>query len=63
MELFLLMGDDYVADPALGPVCHNRRQRLELNLDPAVRRQFARSLVPLGWGRNSVVIALAPADA
>ena len=50
MELFLLMGDDYVADPALGPVCHNRRQRLELNLDPAVRRQFARSLVPLGMG-------------
>jgi hypothetical protein len=59
MELFLLMGDDYIADPALGPVCHARRQRFELGLDPAQRRAFGRSLVPLGWGRNTVAVALA----
>lgn len=63
MELFLLMGDDYVGDPTLGPVCHRRRQRLELSLDTADRRRFGRALVPLGWGRNSVVVALAPAVA
>ncbi len=59
MELFLLMGDDYVADPALGPVCHARRRRLELAMDAETRRAFARSLVPLGWGRNTVIVGLA----
>jgi SAM-dependent methyltransferase len=58
MELFLLMGDDYIADPSLGPVCHARRQRFELSLEPGQRRAFGRSLVPLGWGRNSIVVAL-----
>jgi SAM-dependent methyltransferase len=63
MELFLLMGDDYIADPPLGRVCHERRQRFEMSLPAEERRRFARSLVPLGWGRNSVVVALAPSDA
>jgi SAM-dependent methyltransferase len=63
MELFLLMGEDYVGDHARGPVCHRRRQQLELSLDASDRRRWGHSLVPLGWGRNSVVIALAPADA
>jgi SAM-dependent methyltransferase len=57
MELFLLMGDDYVADRELGPVCHARRQRLELSMDPEARRAFGRAMVPLGWGRNSVIVA------
>lgn len=59
MELFLLMGDDYVADRALGAVCHARRQRLELRMDAAARRAFGRSLVPLGWGRNTIIVARA----
>jgi len=59
MELFLLMGDDYIADRGLGAACHARRQRLELRLDPDARRAFARSLVPLGWGRNSIIVARA----
>lgn len=28
MELFLLMGDNYTGDPALGRACHGRRKRL-----------------------------------
>jgi SAM-dependent methyltransferase len=63
MELFLLMGDDYIADRALGPTCHGRRQRLEMRMDPAARRAFGRSLVPLGWGRNSVLVARATSSA
>jgi SAM-dependent methyltransferase len=59
MELFLLMGDDYIADRGLGAACHARRQRLELRLDPDARRAFGRSLVPLGWGRNSIIVARA----
>ena len=59
MEFFLLMGDDYITDPALGRACHERRQRLELRMDPTARRAFARSLVDLGWGRNTVVVARA----
>jgi SAM-dependent methyltransferase len=59
MELFLLMGDDYVAEPALGPKCHARRQRLELAMDVDARRAFGRSLVALGWGRNTVIVAIA----
>jgi len=62
MELFLLMGDDYVSRPEAGPACHARRRRFEANLDPATRRAFARALVPLGWGRNSIVIAIRSAD-
>ena len=59
MELFLLMGHDYIADRSLGPVCHARRQRLELMMGPEERRAFGRSLVGLGWGRNTVVVARA----
>ena len=28
-------------------------------MDPEARRAFGRSLVPLGWGRNSVIVARA----
>jgi len=59
MELFLLMGDDYVSDPSVGPKCHARRRRFELGLDADQRRAFDRSLVPLGWGRNTIAVALA----
>ena len=63
MELFLLMGEDYVGDHTLGPICHRRRQQLELSIGAPDRRRWGHSLVPLGWGRNSVVIALSPAAA
>jgi SAM-dependent methyltransferase len=56
MEMLALMGDDYVADPAVGRVAHERRRRFELAVDPEIRRGLARALVPLGWGRNSIVV-------
>jgi SAM-dependent methyltransferase len=57
MEMLVLMGDDYVADPAAGKVAHERRRRFELAIDPAIRRALARAIVPLGWGRNTIVVA------
>jgi SAM-dependent methyltransferase len=62
MELFLLMGDDYVTRPEVGPGCHARRRLFEERLDSPARRAFGRALVPLGWGRNSIVVAVRPVD-
>jgi SAM-dependent methyltransferase len=62
MEAFLLMGDDYTADPALGRACHNRRKRFDLALEHAglgqLRRRFYCALAELGLGREAVVIAV-----
>jgi SAM-dependent methyltransferase len=57
MEVLALMGDDYVADPSVGRIAHERRRRFELAIDPEIRRGLARALVPLGWGRNTIVVA------
>ena len=44
MEAFLLMGDDYVADPALGRACHAKRMNFDLAFEAAgigeVRRRL-----------------------
>lgn len=62
MEAFLLMGEDYTADPALGRACHNRRKRFDLALEHAglgqLRRSFYGALAGLGLGREAVVIAI-----
>lgn len=62
MEAFLLMGDDYTADPALGRACHARRKRFDLALEHAglgqLRRSLYGALAELGVGREAVVIAV-----
>jgi SAM-dependent methyltransferase len=62
METFLMMGDDYTRDPALGRACHNRRKRFDLAFEAAglrdVRRAFYRALAENGLGREAVVIAV-----
>jgi len=62
MEAFLLMGDDYTADPALGRACHTRRKRFDLALEHAglgeLRRSFYGALAGLGLGREALVIAI-----
>jgi SAM-dependent methyltransferase len=60
MELFLLMGDDYTTDPAVGRRAHEQRRRLDLALDPEVRRVIARSWFAAGVGRNSFVVGRVP---
>lgn len=61
MELFLLMGDDYTGNPALGRACHARRKRFDLAFEAAglreIRRAFYRALASAGIGREAVIIA------
>jgi SAM-dependent methyltransferase len=57
MELFLLMGDDYVGDRPMGAVVHERRRRLELALPAELRRVLGRAWVKAGIGRNVMVVA------
>jgi SAM-dependent methyltransferase len=60
MELFMLMGDDYVADPSAGPIAHERRRRMELTVDADTRRRIGRAWVTAGFGRNTFVVARLP---
>jgi SAM-dependent methyltransferase len=62
MEAFVLMGDDYTADPALGRACHAKRKRFDLALEAAgmteTRRAFYRALAETCIGREAVAIAV-----
>lgn len=60
MELFLLAGDDYVADPASGRIAHERRRRMELSVDAETRRRIGRAWVAAGIGRNTFLVARRP---
>lgn len=64
MEAFLMMGEDYTGDPALGRACHNRRKRFDFAMEMAglkeVRRNFYRALAGQGIGREAVIIAMKP---
>ena len=52
MELFLLMGENYVGDAAKGDACHRRRVELELSLPSQVRRRMYQAFAQSGVGRN-----------
>lgn len=54
VELFLLMGDNYVGNMAAGATMHERRVRMELAMPPAVRRRLYSALAAAGFGRNAV---------
>ena len=64
MEAFLMMGDNYVGDPALGRACHTKRKNFDLAFEKAgltaTRRDFYRAMAKLGIGREAVVIAVKP---
>jgi FMN phosphatase YigB (HAD superfamily)/SAM-dependent methyltransferase len=57
MELFLLMGLDYVEDPEVGSRCHGYRVALEMALAPEVRRRLYGALATAGVGRNCRILA------
>lgn len=57
MELFLLMGDDYRTDPAVGREVHGRRRRAELAMEPGIRRALGEAWAAAGIGRNALVAA------
>ena len=66
MEAFLMMGENYTADPALGRACHNKRKRFDFAFEAAglkeTRRDFYRAMAKLGIGREAVIIATKPAS-
>jgi 2-polyprenyl-3-methyl-5-hydroxy-6-metoxy-1,4-benzoquinol methylase len=57
IDWFLLMGEDYLGEPAVGRRCHERRKAFELALEPAVRREIYMALARAGCGRNLIVFA------
>jgi SAM-dependent methyltransferase len=65
IDLFLLMGDNYVGNDALGRACHGRRKTFELALaragKSALKQEMYRRLAALGIGRDIFVIARKPA--
>lgn len=62
MEMFLLMGENYTNDPALGRACHAKRKRFDLALEAAglgvARRSFYQALAEAGFGREAAVLAV-----
>ncbi len=60
LELLALMGEDYIADPDLGPVVHGRRKALELALHEAGRSdllaEMYAKLGEMGLGRTLTVV-------
>jgi SAM-dependent methyltransferase len=67
IELFLLFGDNYVGNDALGRQCHGRRKRLEVLLDRGgltdLRRRVYRALASEGIGREIMIVARKPVTA
>jgi len=57
MEFFLLMGDDYTADPAVGAAVHEKRVKFELALPPTLRRKLYAALASVGIGRSVMAFA------
>lgn len=61
LELFLLQDLDYVANPELGPVAHQRRVMFEQNMKAAGMTEtldhFYRTLAAGGYGRDIMVIS------
>lgn len=61
LELFLLQDLDYIAEPSLGPVAHQRRVMFEENLKAAgmtdVLDHFYRTLAAGGYGRDVMMVA------
>lgn len=59
IDLFLLMGDNYVGNDALGRLCHDRRKRFERALEDAglggLKRNLYRALARQGVGREAVL--------
>ncbi|KQW38241.1 bifunctional 2-polyprenyl-6-hydroxyphenol methylase/3-demethylubiquinol 3-O-methyltransferase UbiG [Rhizobacter sp. Root404] len=61
MEMFLLMGDNYVADKACGRACHERRMAFEMNLRAMGMgeklRDFYAAMAQVDLGRQVIAYA------
>jgi len=61
IDVFLLMGDNYVGNDALGRQCHAKRKVLERNLSEAgmtdLKRRLYQAFASIGIGREVQIIA------
>lgn len=55
MELFLLMGENYVDNEIVGQGCHNKRKHLEMSLPRELKTELYKKFAELGLGRNIIV--------
>ncbi|NFH68701.1 class I SAM-dependent methyltransferase [Clostridium botulinum] len=55
MELFLLMGKDYLNDSKIGKECHHMRKQFELNISSSIRNDIYRTFANLNLGRNIIL--------
>ena len=59
MELFLLMGENYINDPGLGKACHKKRKNYEILLSKAgfneVKNNLFRALAKSNLGREAII--------
>ena len=62
MELFLLMGLNYIGDPELGARCHAYRVEAERSMPSEARRELFRAFAAGGVGRNSRILVRKVAD-
>ncbi len=60
IDMFLLMGDNYVGNDTLGRQFHGKRKAFEQNLAAAgqceVKRRFYQTLASMGLGRDALVV-------
>lgn len=52
IELFLLMGKNYVNNPSMGAACHEQRRNLEMALPTELRQKMYHALASVGCGRS-----------
>lgn len=57
IELFLLIGEDYVGNDEVGSECHQKRIKFELSISDELRRNVYVSLAKSGIGRSCIVYA------
>lgn len=57
MELFILMGDNYIENDEIGSNCHQKRLKFDLSITDERRRNMYMSFARLGIGRSCIVYA------
>lgn len=61
IDLFLLMGDNYIESPSIGKICHTRRKNFELNLIQSnaieLKNTIYKQLFNVGIGREIEILA------
>jgi len=59
MDMFLLMGDNYVGNDTLGRICHKKRKQFELLLDRGkyndLKRRLYQKFADIGIGRECLI--------